>query len=213
MIDNRVRKKLRYLGIRLDSKVFYIMRLISSIILFLILLFMVDYGYIVAPVCVVIYYILVEYIILDLGIKRRNIELEDDALDFIPIFLIALKNKRNVKSALIVSIELVDNTLSKEFKKALRSSRLGKSLDESLREIKENISSSVITNIIINIMEANRLGNNINDNVNMQLDYIRSKKRIKLLRKYKIIPLKLAILSICFVFLAIVILIMFNFYS
>lgn len=212
MMDSRISKKLKYLGVKLNSRIFNMMRIISSIILFIVLLFGADYGYIVAPVCVILYYFIVEYIILDLGIKRRNKELENDALDFIPVFLITLKSNRNVKSALLVSTSLIDNSLSLEFKKVLRSVDLGKSLDESLKIMKDSISSSVINNIIISIMEANRLGNNITETVNIQLDYIRDKKRTSLLRKYKIIPLKLAILSICFVFLALIILIIFNLY-
>lgn len=206
---NNVSKKLRYMGLKINPKVFIYMRLISCIILFLILLLGVDYGYLVAPIVAIAYYMFIEIVILDLGIRRRGLELEEDALNFMPIFLTALKQGRNVKNALVLSTSVVNNTLSDEFKVVLRDVNIGKSLEEALNMLKNRIPSIIINNMIIGIIEANRLGIDINENINIQLSYIKDKKRKEILSYYKKIPLKLSLISIVFVFIVLVCLFVF----
>ena len=84
----RLKKKIDYLGIRLKVKPYIILRLISCILLFVVLLLTSKYGYIIAPVVTIIYYYLVEYVTLDLQIARRTSVLEDDALLYFPVFLL-----------------------------------------------------------------------------------------------------------------------------
>lgn len=208
--NKKLQKKIEYMGLNFNYKIFNIMRIIGSLILFIFLLFFIDYGYIVAPIATIAYYVFVEYVILDLGIKRRIKTLEEDALEFIPVFMISLKSGRNIKNAISISTEIVNNDLSLEFKKVLNNVQLGKSLDESLNILKSRMPSEILNNIIISIMEANRLGNNINESVNIQLDYIREKKNKGIINKYKMIPLKLAIFSIVFVFIVLLLLMIFE---
>ncbi len=212
-VRKRVQKKLDYMGLKVKNEIFIIMRLISSLILFIFLFFFIDYGYIVAPICTVIYYIFVEYVILDLGIKRRIDVLEDDSLELMPVFLMCLRSGRNVKNAINLSVSIIDNDLSQEFKKVLKSIELGKSLDEALKELKNRMPSEIIINIIISIMEANRLGNSVNDSINIQLGYIKERKRKSILTRYKTIPFKLALISIVFVLIILIFLMMFNMYA
>lgn len=207
--NRKLQKKIEYMGLNFNYKIFNIMRIVGSVILFIFLLFFVDYGYIIAPVSTIIYYVFVEYVILDLGITRRIRVLEDDALEFIPIFMISLKSGRNIKNAISISTDIVNDDLSLEFKKVLNSVQLGKSLDEALNLLKSRMPSEIICNIIISIMEANRLGNNINESVNIQLDYIREKRNKSILSKYKVIPFKLAILSVIFVVIILLLLMLF----
>lgn len=208
----RISKKLKYLGLNMNPKVFVYMRLCGTAILFVGLLFLVDYGYIVAPLVSILYYVMLEYLILDQGIKNRCIDLENDALDFFPIFLLSLSSERNVKRAIYLSTEIVSNDLSLEFKRVLKDVSIGKSLEESLTLLKSRIPSDIIVNIIISIIETNRVGNNLNDSVNVQLGYIRERQRKDIFYKYKLIPFKIALLSIIFVFLMLLLLIIFNMY-
>ncbi len=212
MIDNRIQKKLNYMGLKVDSKVFNVMRLISSIILFAFLLIFIDYGYIVAPLTTIVYYFFVEYAILNLGIKKRIEILENDALEFMPIFIICMKNTRNIKNAINMSVGVVSNELSLEFKKVIKSVELGKSLDEALNTMRNNIPSEIISNILISIIEANRLGNSINESINIQLNYIKERNNKKIVNKYKIVPFKLSIISVIFVFIMLLFLMLFYLY-
>lgn len=195
----RIENKFNLLGYTINPLVFICMRLISSIILFILLLF-VPYGYIVSPIVTFIYYFAIEYFVLNYSIKLRKSELEYDALEYFPIFLLSLNGERNIRKALVLSCNSVDNSLSNEFKRVLYNEKIGKSLDESLMLLKSRIPSEFITNIIVSIIEANRLGNNINDSVNIQLSYIEERKNHKMMNSYKIVPLKMALLSLLFIF-------------
>lgn len=202
----RIKDKINKMGYSINPLIFIYMRLISSLLLFIVLLFFVQYGYLIAPVVTVVYYVFVEFIILDFSIKVRGRELEKDALDFMPIFLLGLKGERNVKKALKYSTEVVDNSLSNEFKKALYSENVGKSLDEALMDLKSRIPSDLIVNMIVSIVEANRMGNNISDSITKQLSYIDDERKRKILNSYKIVPFKMALISVVFVFLIILLL-------
>lgn len=203
---NRIKDKLNKLGYNINPLIFIYMRLVSSLLLFIVLLFLVDYGYVVAPIVTVLYYILIEVVVLDFSIKVRVKEIEYDALEFMPIFLLSLKSGRNVKKSLIYTTDIVYNTLANEFKKVLYDEKIGKSLDEALMNLKLKIPSDLVVNMIVSIVEANRLGNNINDSINNQLSYIEDKKKKGILNSYKVVPLKMAIASVIFVFLVILLL-------
>lgn len=205
----RIENKFNLLGYTINPLVFIYMRLVSSIILFILLLF-IPYGYIVSPIVTFIYYFAIEYFVLNCSIKLRKSELEYDALEYFPIFLLSLNGERNIRKALVLSCNSVDNSLSNEFKRVLYDEKIGKSLDESLMLLKSRIPSEFITNIIVSIIEANRMGNSISDSVNIQLKYIEDKKNKRVLAYYRSIPLKIAIISMLFVFAILCLMILCN---
>ncbi len=211
-MNRRIKEKISLLGLKMNYKYFIYMRFVTCVILFLFLLFGVDYGYLVSPITTIIYYVFIEYFILDCGIKRRTYYLEQDALEFFPLFLLSLKSGRNIKRAIKTSTDIVDNELAKEFKQVLRTIEMGKSLDEALDDVKKRIPSTIINNIIISLMEANRMGNSLNKTINIQLSYIKERQKKENLSKYKTVSLKLTLISISFVFIIILLLMVFNYY-
>ena len=108
--------------------------------------------------------------------------------------------KHNVKKAITLTNEQVKNSLSKEFERVIKDVKIGKSLDESLTLMKERIPSLFIINIIVNLIEANRMGNSISDSIKDELDYIEDKRKKKIIKYHKMMPFKVAIASIIFVF-------------
>lgn len=200
MLNNKIARKMKYLGMLIDPKIFVFMRLISCLILFLFLLFFSNYGYIVAPIVTVIYYFLIEYVVLDVPMVSRKRELEEDSLEYFPILLLCLKGSNNVKKAISLTNEQVNNSLSKEFERVIRDVKIGKSLDEALTLMKDRVPSTFIINIIVNLIEANRMGNSISLSIKDQLDYIENKRKNKIIKYHKMMPFKVAIASIIFVF-------------
>ena len=69
--NRSVTEKINLLGIRLKSSIFITFRLISSIILFILLFLVFKYGYIIAPIVSILYYLLFEYVLLDCNLKKR----------------------------------------------------------------------------------------------------------------------------------------------
>jgi len=203
----RISKKMKFAGIIINPKIFIYMRLISSLILFIFLLIFSIYGYLVAPIITFIYYYFIEYVILDIPIVKRKIELENDSLEYFPILMLCLKGSNNVKKAISLTNEQIDNSLSKEFKRVINDVKIGKSLDEALTLMKERIPSSFIVNIIVNLVEANRMGNSISESINDQLSYIEDKRKKKIIKYHKMMPFKVALVSIAFVFMMLIFLI------
>ena len=207
-MTKRLQKKLDLLGLgKVNAKTIIIFRFVSSIILFLILLLVSRVGYVLAPIITIIYYFLVEYLFIDLGIYYRGLKLEEDALEFFNVFSLSLKGGRNVKKAIAITTDIVDNELSIEFKKVLNDLKVGKSLEEALMLLESRIPSESINNILINIREANRFGNDISSSIDKQLSLINAKQEKKLIKKYKVVPLYLTIVSISFTFIMLSVLI------
>lgn len=209
---NRISRKLQLMGLHLNYKVFGYMRIVSTIILFIGLLFLSPYGYIVAPICALIYYFLLEYIILDLGIKRRKRLLESQANSFFRTFLLLLKSGRGIKNSLILTTSVLDNELSYEFRKELGNIKNGKTLEEGLSSLTLRIPSLIINNIITSVIEASRYGNNVLESILLQLEYIKEIEEKRVLRSYRVVPYKAALLSLMFGFIMIGILILFAVY-
>ena len=215
MISNyykNLQNKFNFLDIKMNIKIFIYFRLFSTIAIFILLLFTGRYAYMIAPLGAIIYYLLVEYLLIDLEVRKKNKRLEVQALDFFPIFLLSLKGDRNIKKAIELTTDIVESDLSKEFMKVLQDVDMGKSLDESLKSLDDRIPSIYISNIIVSIIEANRYGNNLNETINVQLDYIRDSSKKRILSSYKSKPFILAIVSILFVFIILIVMIFLKYY-
>ena len=128
----RIDKKMKYAGMIVNPNIFILMRLASSLILLVFLLFFSSYGYIVGPIVTIIYYYFIEYVILDIQIGKRKQQLEEESLEYFPILLLCLNGSNNIKKAITLTNEQVNNSLSKEFERVIRNVKIGKSLDEAL---------------------------------------------------------------------------------
>ena len=206
----RIKIKLNLLGLKLEPHIFVATKIISSIVIFVLSLTLSKYGYILAPIITIMYYLLFESIILDLNIKRRIKELESDALEYFPIFLISLKSGRNIRKSIKTTNKIIKNSISEEFIKVERNISIGKSFDEALELFKDRCPSNIVTNMIVSIREANKHGNNLNDTINIQLSYLEDKQKQLQLKKYSNIPLKIVTLCMSFIIIFIVVSIIFK---
>lgn len=73
-VINKINNKIKLLGIssKLTTEKFLIIRLITTIIIFLFILINYKYGYILSIIVSIIYYFLLEKIVLDSKIKKRR---------------------------------------------------------------------------------------------------------------------------------------------
>lgn len=197
---DRMDKKIKLLGVNSGYKTntFLNIRLIVSILLFVILLFTSDIGYILAPLCTIILYILSELILLDYPIKKREKKLEKEALFFFEILTLTLESGRNLKHSLDLTVENVNSEISDEFKKMLAEVKLGKSLNEAMESLKERIPSENINNAILNMMESNTFGNSIIDSMYNQIDFLREKQMLEVKSTIAKLPTKVSIISVIF---------------
>lgn len=205
----KIEQRLMMLGnSKLDVASFMNMRLLTSLVVFIIILFVSDLGYIYAPAITLIYYYLFYYIFIQIPLKKRIKRLDHDALYFFEILTLTLESGRNLEKSLEVTISNVDSELSQEFKKVLIEMKFGKSLLEALEDMKKRMPSETINNILLNITQTDVFGNSILETMYNQIDFLRDKQILEIKGEINKIPNKISIISVVFVLPLILILIL-----
>lgn len=193
-------EKVKMLGInnKLNPEKFLNFRLITTIILFFIILYIFNMGYIYAPIFSFVYYYLLYYFIIDYRLKKRSKKLEIEALYFFEVLTLSVEAGKDLRSALEITVKNIDSELSDEFAKTIREVNYSKTLEEALEDMKKRIPSDDINNIILNISQASIFGGNIINTLNNQIDFL-SNKRIQEIRgEISKMPIKISIISVVF---------------
>ena len=195
-----IASRMRLLGKSSEDDVlkFLNIRLITSILLFFMILYFMDFGYVLGPVFILLYYLFLPNITIDRSIKKRKAKLENEAMYFFEILVLSLESGNNLYNAIKVTSDNVDSELSLEFKKMMTDINYGKSFDEAIANMKERIPSDIINNILLNIRESNMFGNSIIGTLNNQLDYLRESKILETKAYISKIPLKISVMSVVF---------------
>lgn len=198
-----IQSKIDMLGsnrkLKFDAVEFLNVRMITTIILGIILVFLSNIKYYIIPFIVIAYYNLFYLLLITNEIKKRTKRLDRDALTFFSILTLTLESGKNLENALEITCYNVDNELSLEFKKSLLEMRFGKSLIESLNDLKKRIPSENINNIILNITQTSVFGNSIIKTMNNQVEYLREKQIMETKSQINKIPNKVSIISVIFI--------------
>ena len=197
---NDIETRMRLLGKSDKNEVlkFLNIRLITSILLFFVILYFMEWGYILGPILILLYYIYLPTFTIDRKIKKRKEKLENEAMYFFEILVLSLESGNNLYNAIKVTSDNIDSEVSCEFKKMMIDIEYGKSFDEAITNMKERIPSDIINNILLNIRESNMFGNSIIGTLNNQLDYLRESKILETKAYISKIPLKISVLSVVF---------------
>lgn len=195
-----MQKKIDLLGYKdsYDATLFLNARLLSSVCLFFVLLYLLEWGVIIAPVGTILYYIFLPKIVIDKRIEARCMKLDEEAMYFFEVLTLSLETGRSLKTALEITANNIDSELSNEFKVALDEVKYGKSLNEALDNLKLRIPSDTINNIVLNISQSNIFGNSIIETMYNQIDYIRDKQIMETKARINKVPLKVSVISVIF---------------
>ena len=198
-LDKMIKKvKLFGTGDKTNIYDLIIARLVTSVIVFGLVLYTFNYGYILAPLATVLYYFLFSKIVLDDKLKKRMIQLEGEAMHFFEVLTLSLETGRNLVEAIEVTTTNVSGALSNEFKETVREVSFGKSLNESLSDMQERIPSDTINNIILSLTESNLYGNSIIDNLYNQIDFLREKRKMEVKGRISKVPILISVISVFF---------------
>lgn len=197
---DKIKAKVKLLGTGNKENAYNIimMRLVTAVILFVVVIFTFDYGYIWAPVLTILYYFMFNKMILDNKISVRTMKLENEAMHFFEVLTLSLETGRNLVEAIDVTTSNVDGILSFEFKEAVREVQFGKSLTESLTDMQERIPSETVSNIILSLTQANLYGNSIIENLYEQIDFLREKRKMEVKGKISKVPVLISVISVLF---------------
>lgn len=184
---------------KFDASTFINLRLFTSIILFFVILYTVDLGYVFAPFITILYYYLFHYVLITRPLKERNKRLDHEALYFFEILTLTLESGRNLETSLEVTCFNVDSELSREFRKALFEMKFGKTLMEALEDMKKRIPSETINNIILNITQTDVFGSSILETMYHQIDFLRDKQSLEIKGEINKLPNRISIISVLFI--------------
>lgn len=196
-----IEHKIRFLGAspKIDTITFLNIRFLTTILIFFLFLWLLSYGYLLAPFIAVFYYYLFGYVLLDKPIQQRIIRLDHEALYFFEILTLTLESGRDLEHAIEVTVFHVHSEISEEFKRTLMEVKFGKSLLEALEDMKKRIPSEAINNIILNITQTSVFGNSILDTMHHQVDFLREKQILRIKGEMNKIPNRISIISVLFV--------------
>lgn len=197
---NKLQDKINLLGYKkkYDASKFMNTRIFSSAFIFFMVLYLFDWGYLIAPIITFVYYFYLPKLVIDKKIEERRKKLDNDAMYFFEVLTLSLESGRNLKTTLFITSNNIDSELSSEFKKTLEEVHFGKSLEDALDDLRRRIPSDTINNIILNIKESNIFGNSIIETLHNQVDYITDKKILETKAEISKIPLKISIVSVVF---------------
>lgn len=201
-----IEKKLKLIGSNKTSLFLYT-RLITTLLVYILCMFTLDFGYIFGIIIAIIWYNLF-ILVVELKIKDRADRLEEDALEFFEIFALSLESGKNIESALESTTGSIKTELSKEFKQTLYEIKFGKNVSDALIDMRYRIPSDLINNIILNIVESNKFGNGILTTMYDQIEYLREKRVLSIREKINKIPNRVSIISVLFIVPLIMILIL-----
>jgi len=206
----RISKKVNLLGSNCKYNPISILntRTITSVLLFTVVIIIFDYGYIFAPILAICYWLLDEYVSLDLKIKKRSIELDKEGVFFFEVLALSIGSGKNIKEALELTVANVSGDLSNEFKKCLEEMKIGKGFSEAFMDVRKRIPNDDINNIIISLDQASIYGNNVVDTLNTQIEYLRNKRILTVRKEINKLPIKISIISVLFYIPIIILLIL-----
>lgn len=198
---NHIEQKLLLLGDKKkqDPVEYMNVRIITTILVFFLELYVSDLGYIFAPAIAIIYYFGYYYITIEKKIRERTKKLDREALHFFEILTLTLESGRNLENSLEITVFNVDSELSEEFKKTLFETKFSKTLIEALEDMKSRIPSETINNIILNITQTDVFGNSILETMYNQIDFLRDKQILEIKGQINKIPNKISMISVIFI--------------
>ena len=197
---NKYQIKINLVGYKdsYDASIFLNIRLLSSIFIFFVLLYLLELGYIIAPIVTFLYFVFLPKFAIDKKVEKRANKLDSEAMYFFEVLTLSLETGRNLKTALEITSNNIDSELSDEFRRMLEEVKYGKGLSEALDSLKLRIPSETINNIILNISQSNIFGNSIIETMYNQIDYIRDKQIMRTKSIINKIPLKVSVISVIF---------------
>lgn len=196
----KMEDKINLFGVskKFSTEYFMNFRLFTSVLLFIITFLFFNQGALLAPIITVLWYLSVNYFMIDKPLKKREKKLDNEAYYYFEVLTLALESGRNLENAIKMACKYIDSEISLEFKETLKQVNFGKSLTESLSIMNTRIPSLTINNIILNMEQSNLFGNSIIDTMYNQLDFLKDKQVMEIKAQINKIPNKISIISVIF---------------
>ncbi len=194
----KLAKKIKLLGIDYDARIFNALRLLFALILLLYFVFSFEMGYIIGPIVASLFFVLCEYIVIDLPLRKKNVEIEKEGISFVSALLLNLKGGKSIKVSIKNSSRVIHGDVSNKFNKVLNDIKLGFTMEESLKDLSERLPSVYLQNIVLILIENAKYGTKILDSIEWQLEAMEEHYDNIVIGHKKILPIKLCLNTLLF---------------
>ena len=194
----KLAKKIKLLGIDYDARIFNALRLLFALILLLYFVFRFEMGYIIGPIVASLFFVLCEYIVIDLPLRKKNVEIEKEGISFVSALLLNLEGGKSIKVSIKNSSRVIHGDVSNKFNKVLNDIKLGFTMEESLKDLSERLPSVYLQNIVLILIENAKYGTKILDSIEWQLEAMEEHYDNIVIGHKKILPIKLCLNTLLF---------------
>ena len=155
-------------------------------------------GYIIGPIVASLFFVLCEYIVIDLPLRKKNVEIEKEGISFVSALLLNLKGGKSIKVSIKNSSRVIHGDVSNKFNKVLNDIKLGFTMEESLKDLSERLPSVYLQNIVLILIENAKYGTKILDSIEWQLEAMEEHYDNIVIGHKKILPIKLCLNTLLF---------------
>ena len=154
---NKYKRKVSYLGpnSKLKVETFLVTRLLVSITLFILCLFIPKYGLLLAIITSILFYIHYTVILLDNKIKVRSDNLYDEAILFFSMLKVSYNNTNDLKLSLEIVSNKIGNSLAVVFRNYLGNNKYNNDLNYVFKKVIETIPNIDVRKSLIDLKESN----------------------------------------------------------
>jgi Flp pilus assembly protein TadB len=182
---------------------FLLTRSFISLLLFLSLLLLPNYGLIWAIIIVSIFYLSYTYFLIDINIKKRQNDLYDEAVNFFQLVKLSFMDTKDLRKALAIVSQTSNSSFAKDFLISLHKNEYNNNIRLVFKDMEEKIPNDDIKMALIDLAA--------NSNYILALDDIIKRLQLRsrdiLNKKYQMLPYTLSLASLLFIILFILIII------
>ncbi len=183
---------------------FLLSRLFIELILFIALFFIPKFGIIIAFISVLLFHNLYPYFLIDSNVSIRTNELYEEALIFFQMLKLSLHSTNDLRKALEIVSQKLNNGFAKDFAKSLKKNKYNNSILLVFKDMESKTPNQDIIVSLIDLSESNDYDMTLAKIINN----IQQKNKQIIKSKYTQLPFKLTIIALTFI-LSIVLLIVY----
>lgn len=167
----KYQKKITLLGFRRYDVTFFLnVRLLASIFLFFMLLYIVEWGYLIAPIVVVCYYALFPKLTIDQKLSSRKKQMDRESLVVFERLRYALQSGKS----LYLSFDLIsrdrNGLFEREIARMISEVRLGKEMSVALGDLIDRIPSDSVQGVLLSLKEGFVYGSDLSKVLSKEIE-------------------------------------------
>ena len=196
----KIKNKIDRLGYHapLNYVKFTRIRFLTTLFLFIYLLFILTKDYFYAPIITILYYNLFRVVLVDWPLNIYIARYEREAIRFFELVKLSLTKGNNIENALELTAKYLNSELSYAYIAALIEVKFGKSLVEAINDME--LPSSIVKNALVSLTKKELKSKNKLEVMDNVIEVLKNNADIEMQKRINKVPLQvLVVLLVIFV--------------